>query len=110
VTEQHPIVPPPELVKKWFLLPLSTEEVLVVAAQWGADQELEACVQWAQGYADCGASLRVARRPESLNLKERALARLALLERLVVDMESAGLIPFHEKDDSIRQALEQLND
>ena len=37
------ITPPPELVQEWCLLPLSTDEVLVIAAQRGADQELEAC-------------------------------------------------------------------
>jgi hypothetical protein len=50
------------------------------AAQWGSDQELEACCEWTQGYAECGDSLRAARRPKppTLNeLKERALAAAA---------------------------------
>jgi len=64
MTEQHPITPPPELVKKWSLLPLSTEEVLVVAARWGADQELEACCEWLSGCGcnSYGRELRAARR------------------------------------------------
>ena len=50
--ENHPITPPPELVRQWLLEyyggdlgEVSPEEMYVArcAAQWGADQELEAC-------------------------------------------------------------------
>jgi hypothetical protein len=113
MTDQHPITPPPELIQKWGRVASALDDPshgYVLAARWGADQELEACVQWAEGYDDWGDCLLADRRPNSPSLKERALARLALLERLVADLESVGLVPFHEKDDSIRQALEQLND
>ena len=52
MTQQHPITPPPELVRQWLLEyyggdlgEVSPEEMYVArcAAQWGADQELEAC-------------------------------------------------------------------
>jgi hypothetical protein len=43
------------------------------AAQWGADTELEACCEWTQGYAECGDSLRAARRPKPPSLKQQAL-------------------------------------
>jgi hypothetical protein len=105
MTEQHPITPPPELMQEWK-----------DSAQWGAEQKLEACINWV--FIHHGQEqvellmehLRAASRPKPPSLKERALARLALLERLVADLEKAGLVPFHEKDDSIRLALEQLND
>ena len=49
----HPITPPPELVKQWWKeaqaadymdLPCWVTYVATRAAQWGADQELEACL------------------------------------------------------------------
>lgn len=87
MTEQHPITPPPSVVQQWMDLPLSEEECLVVAAQWGADQELEACCEWLRT-GPYGASiacyeepmisdLRAARRAQiKLNLKEQALKTL----------------------------------
>jgi hypothetical protein len=50
----HPITPPPELVQQWFAAWESSdnEEMSFAefatpsAAQWGADQELEACCDW----------------------------------------------------------------
>lgn len=47
---------------------ITLEEVILIrnavnqAFQAGADQELEACCEWVQGYAECGDSLRAARR------------------------------------------------
>jgi hypothetical protein len=55
MTQQHPIVPPPELVQQWleelYGGPVSVispfdQRVLIAAAQWGADHELEACCEW----------------------------------------------------------------
>ena len=48
MTDQHPITPPPELVQQWadMLSSRSDHAVFTMAAQWGADQELEACVEW----------------------------------------------------------------
>jgi hypothetical protein len=38
------ITPPPELVEQWVaLLPQGSMKAFTAAAQWGADQELEAC-------------------------------------------------------------------
>jgi len=44
-----PVTPPPELVHQWFqegntLFP----QIAAKAAQWGADQELEACCAFAE--------------------------------------------------------------
>jgi len=87
MTEQHPITPPPSVVQQWMDLPLSEEECLKVAAQWGADQELEACCKWLRT-GPYGASiacyeeqmisdLRAARRAQiKLSLKEQALKTL----------------------------------
>jgi len=54
MTQQHPITPPPELVQQWVQEARSqdycsiTEQVAFHAAQWGADQELEACCAFAE--------------------------------------------------------------
>jgi len=69
MTQQQPIIPPPELVDEWFSNS-SIDRVLTVAicaAQWGADQELEACCEWLNGGSkidyDTAALLRAHRRP-----------------------------------------------
>jgi hypothetical protein len=67
------------------------------AAQWGADQELEACCEWTQGYAECGDSLRAARRPKPPSLKEQALVAL-----------NKGCFPSDDEIAAIRRALEAL--
>jgi hypothetical protein len=67
----HPITPPAELIDKWKSLPLSDEEIFVIAARWGADQELEACCEWlTRDWTDIETTdkLRTARRAlEQLN-------------------------------------------
>ncbi len=77
MTEQHPITPPPELVREWQREANHNEamfpQVAALAAQWGADQELEACLRYA---GDNGLSLsrmRAARRPKPPSLKEQAI-------------------------------------
>jgi len=98
----HPITPPPELRDVWDNLPLSTKEIFVVAAQWGADQELEACCEaikdrkWFGDPSYRIAELRAARRPKPLSLKEQALRRLD------------NIHPFGDDKDIIRRALEAL--
>ena len=63
------LTPPPELVRQWdeeganMLFPAYQTHLCTRAARWGADQELEACCEWTQSYAECGDSLRAARRP-----------------------------------------------
>ena len=72
----HPITPPPELVKQWVSLACEYEgnetwiDLATQAARWGADQELEACCEWvSQWRCMVGGNrpevgLRAARRPE----------------------------------------------
>lgn len=75
MNNQHPITPPQDLIDKWSREAFFANAPYlgyVSAAQWGSDQELEACCEWTQGYAECGDSLRLARRPESPSLRKQA--------------------------------------
>ncbi len=110
MTNPHPIAPPPELVQQWTIeytktKPncLGTEFVATRAAQYGADQELEACCEWLNrvGHFVVGGELRAARRPKPPSLKEKALALLQPGEPRLFNSEM---------QDTIRRALEQLDD
>jgi hypothetical protein len=78
MTTPNPITPPPELVDQW-----SNESPDTViadlylatrAAQWGANQELEACCEWtAANFGEQpGLNLRLFRRPKPPSLKQQA--------------------------------------
>jgi hypothetical protein len=106
MTNQHPITPPLELVHQWadMLSSHSDQVVFSLAAQWGADQELEACCawldrnnQWAKVDID---ELRDARRPKPPTLKEQALHELGD----AYDKEKIDDTTY----DTIRRALEAL--
>ncbi len=118
-----PITPPPELVQQWvdtyfggrvsqskFHLDLATR-----AAQWGADQELEACCEWVEnecgnegwGFHTLPAELRAARRPKLPSVKEQALFALAVLTSAD---ETCSIAQIQQHWHSIRRALEQLPD
>ena len=107
MTNQHSLTPPLELVQQWWLEANYNEpifqQVAAVAAQWGADQELEACVEWVQSCAKCGYLLRATRRSKPLNLK-------GLKEQALRDLNHA-----YKKDqidditfENIQEALEAL--
>jgi hypothetical protein len=108
MTKQHPITPPPELVQEWVWLDATCTDIDVfsAAAQWGADQELEACCEWLvrnYNYPEAGNPLRAARRPRPPSLKEQALEQL--------DEIAAVFRMTHGDDivcDKIRRALEAL--
>lgn len=119
MTAEHPITPPPELVQEWMDAPhglglgchparSAPDETyakrLVEAAQWGADQELEACCEYlvrcAQWEPEDVAELRAARRPKPQTLNSIALEMLGTIEKMNV------VIP--EITDTIRRALEAL--
>ena len=86
--QQHSITPSPELAAEWVAeiygdpaIPLHpvTLQLVERAAQWGADQELEACLGEvsflnSQALAD---RVRTARRPKPLTTKQRAQRNLA---------------------------------
>jgi len=94
MTEQnHPIIPPSYLLRLWREQHCGCNrefnELLIEAARWGADQELEACCEWIHNetYDDCAtafsgfiANLRAARRPKPPSLKEQALEDLDALQ------------------------------
>jgi hypothetical protein len=113
--QEHPITPPPEeLLDKWegkwhHYQGQYTYEMFMAeqAAQWGADQELEACCEvvnrwigpWHPGIK-LPDRLRVARRPKPPSLKEQALLAIDTAvadERLSADVASV-----------VRRALEAL--
>jgi hypothetical protein len=104
MTNQHPITPLPDLTDKWNNLPLSTEEIFVIAARWGADQELEACVDWLIENQNprWAHVLQAARRLKPPSLKEQALADL---DSLIADLNNIGM---GFKTTNLRRALEAL--
>jgi hypothetical protein len=105
---QHPITPPPELLDEWCMDPTLSNwrDIAIRAAQWGADQELEAMMArieelpFPSGYAD---ALRAACRPKPPSLKEQAYDAL--------DTYIYGDPDFKDKErtyNTIRRALEAL--
>ena len=76
----HPITPPEELVRAWASLvePHGIADVFASIAQWGSDQELEACAAFVKFHEgeSLARDLRKTRRPKPLSLKEQALAVL----------------------------------
>ena len=104
----HPITPPPGLVQQWVdqLLPQGSMKAFNVAAQWGANQELEACCEWLKGTSELGLDLELirTRRPKPPSLKEQALAALddAIMRGDCITISDA--LP------TIRRALEALPD
>ena len=107
----HPITPPPELVQQWLNKEDGqlAETLAARAAQWGADQELEACCECLvrQGWLSSDEheaieELRTARRPKPPSLKQQALNDLA-------DAYNADKID-DTTYENIRLALEALPD
>ena len=108
----HPITPPPELVRQWMYESNDSDRIIpqvaAFAAQWGADQELNACCEWfVRDWTDIETAnkLRAARRPKPPSLKEQALAALHAVATGANDIREQ-----HQDLDTIRRALEQLND
>jgi len=112
------ITPPRELIKQWLdefydsaapsvIMPgESTIHIVTQAAQWGADQELDACVQWSidNQHPRWAKAVQAARRPKPPSLKQQALSEL----NLTADPDRAELS--RTQVDLIRRALEQLDD
>ncbi len=113
----HPITVPLELVEEWGHdanlsgVPHNDENwayeqhIANRAAQWGADQELEACCEWLRTKSKTALwqteALRAARRPKQPSLKEQALNAH---NRMMAGEEA--------QDDwaIVRRALEALDD
>ena len=123
MTQEHPITPPPELVEKWrkepeytdcnqlvTMVTMTTDRLMQLcekSAQYGADQELEACCEWFENWVvndSYSKPLRsilfqhffADRRPKSPSLKGKAVSALNQLSGHVKDI------------DQVRRALEQL--
>ena len=79
-------------------------DVLTEVAQWGADQELEACCEWLEDF-NCSkrftAELRAARRPKPLSLKDQSIA---LIDKIQSNKEMWDIRDL----DVIRRALDSL--
>jgi hypothetical protein len=106
MTNQHPITPPPELLDQWCM-ENNWRDIAIQAAQWGADQELEACCEWIPELTPWDAEqLRAARRPKPPSLKEQALESLQFVDEKLD-------LPLHNHCNAIhtiRRALEALDD
>ena len=110
---EHPITPPPELVGQWadsspiqYSDELWAYELFIAhqAARWGADKELEACIEWLDFYSSAtdARDLRLARRPKPPSLKEQALEEL---DELLAAVKQLGIF---NPPKNIRRALEAL--
>ena len=109
---QHPVTILADTITEWRTFYRKTykgnlseiDYIAANSAQWGADQELDACCEWLDcdwnDNPDCVQEIRAARRPKPPTLKEQALA--------ILDDCSDRLDGAHEN--IIRRALEQLND
>ncbi len=113
MASSHPLTPPPELLDKWDNLPISTQEIFVVASQWGADAQLEKCHEWlyCRGYNRTFLEeFRAALRPKPPSLKEEALKGFDTIADIVLEEYSGTR--FYEKykkvADTVRRALEAL--
>jgi hypothetical protein len=111
MTQQHPITPPPELVQQWEedwhhskVKHIELEPYIAAqAAQWGADQELEACCEWLKADPELVDEIRADRRPKPPSLKEQSIA---LIDRIQAAKETWDISEL----ETIRRALEQLPD
>ena len=109
-----PITPPPELVRQWMERTEYDEHtwfyesyIAEQAANWGADQELEACCEWmkSRGYYFQSDELRTDRRPKPPSLKKQALAVIensAICDHLVLPCMT------QEHEAILRRAIESL--
>ena len=109
MTDQHPITPPPELVYQWIenaIGPDYEQVIATQAARWGADQELEAGVNYIDNNisGNKAREYRAIRRPKPPSLKEQALATL---QRVSKDQYPCNYQD-DEDWDTIRRALEAL--
>jgi hypothetical protein len=115
MTDQHPITPPEELVDQWndtYYEPNRPNKesvylrhyIAIEAARWGADQELEACVNYIDTYisGNGARAMRKMRRPKPPSLKEQALLAI---DTAVADGRLSAVVA-----DVVRRALEQLDD
>jgi len=103
MTADHPITPPPKWqIDAWQArietMGSDVPGILLDIAQWGADQELEACLEWVAVESIVAATeLRATRRPKPPSLKEQAFAALVQPEP-PADGEVAELVAALKND------------
>ena len=118
-TKMVSLNPPTELIRKWEedwhhskVKHIELEDYIAAqSAQWGADQELEACINYFYEYdrqrwgenSKLITGLRAARRPKPPSLKEQALEALEEMN------EPLGVVTV-SRVSIIRRALEALDD
>lgn len=123
MADNHPITPPPELVRQWatWRNALGKEAfwrmIATDAARWGADQELKACCECIErAHSDPSSTgdyrlvhrgilakqLRAERRPKPPSLKQQALEELEFLTDIASGLGCDG--------SAIRRALKALPD
>jgi len=114
MTEQIP-TPTPEQVQQWLDYfqkgpgkPMTTEDFFLAAqaAEWAANQELEACIELLSDLGGDGEMIRRHRRPKPPSLGKTALVALETIEDDLMGGDEA-----HPNDlVAIRRALERLQE
>ena len=115
MTTEHPITPPPpELVEQIRRDALHGSKdqldyelrMIHIAFRSGADQELEACIEWLwkHQYDIASVRIRAARRPKPPSLAEEALTALDQADEGLSESE------WQQRSDTIRRALERLQE
>ena len=110
--QNHLFTPPPKLLQQWANEAIAPDgfpteakwqrKFATLAAQWGADQELDACCEWLPSDLTIdGECLRDVRRPKPPSLAEEALAAQ---QRMCCGMSN------HGDWDVIYRALERLKE
>jgi hypothetical protein len=115
--QQHPISPPSKLVGDWLteaadlhlLIPSNLHYLATRAAQWGADQEMEALLVWlrVKGFVFLASDLLAARRPKPPSLKEQALEVLKSRDLMQPLLDGRRILQPDELD-TILRAVEAL--
>jgi hypothetical protein len=123
MAQQEHIAPPPELIEDWIEIakpepwkrPPDPNVLCTLAAQWGADQELDACCDWFQEFYKTESwvkhdlkHFRDARRPKPPSLKEQALEALEAADG--ADHPVVATVLTADQHALIRRALESLPD
>jgi hypothetical protein len=115
MTQEHLITPSPKLVEQWLnewhnakvKHTSDLDYIAIQAANWGSNQELEACCEWVSenvylNHPFSSHDLRAARRPKPPSLKELNLKHLEVMER------DSHYLP--EIISDLRRAVESLPD
>ena len=128
MTSKFPITPPPELVQQWFgeffgctvsgELSDSERFLATRAAQWGADQELEACCEWMEScrkwlgkdHPYTSNDLPAARRPKSLSMTDDEIDALVVCIQALPapTADNYALDSIDKGRAMVRRALERL--